>query len=66
MSDTKDKGTIIVPTDEAIIVPERAIVVIRTPEEFAKAVMKADPSFAKIHKSAANDYFISFQGGRRK
>lgn len=52
-------------TDKLIITPHEVeteesgtIVVIRTPEQFAKAVMSADPEFARIHKGHHNDPFI--------
>jgi len=44
-----------------IIIPERKIEVIRTPEEFAKAVMESGSEFGKIHKPHHLDPFHPFR-----
>lgn len=41
-----------------IIVPEKAVVIVRSDEEIAKAVMAAGPDFAKIHKNHHRDHYI--------
>ena len=37
---------------------EETIIVVRTPEQFARAVMAAGEEFGKIHKNPHNDPFI--------
>lgn len=44
-----------------IIVPETKIEVIRTPEEFAKAVMESGTDFGKVQKPRFNDHFVPFR-----
>ena len=53
-------------SDKLIITPHEVeteesetIVVIRTPEQFAKAVMAAGAEFGKMHKNHHNDPFIT-------
>ena len=41
-----------------IVVPDTAIIVVRSDEEIAKAVMAAGPAFGKIHKQHHLDHFI--------
>ena len=48
---TKDSGKI-------LVVPDTAIVIVRSDEEIAKAVMSAGPAFGKIHKQHYRDHFI--------
>ncbi len=51
-------------TDEVIVVPDKAIIVVRTDVEVAAAVMAAGPEFGKIHKSAKGDFFATFRNRR--
>lgn len=46
---------LIITPNETKIEEVETIVVIRSPEEFADAVMKADPEFGRIHKNPHND-----------
>lgn len=48
---TKDSGKI-------LVIPKAAVVVVRSDEEVAKAIMAAGPDFGKIHKNHFNDHFI--------
>ena len=54
---TKDSG-IILHTDEVIVVPDKAIVVVRSDAEVAAAIMAAGTEFGKIHKSAKGEFFF--------
>ena len=47
-----------------IVVPDTAIIVVRSDEEVAKAVMAAGPAFGKIHKQHHNDHFILRNSGK--
>lgn len=49
---------IIITPHEVELEKVETIVVVRTPEEFAKAVMRSDPEFARIHKPKHNDPFV--------
>jgi len=44
--------------ENLIIVPEKAVIIVRSDEEVAKAVMAAGPAFGKIHKNHHRDHFI--------
>jgi hypothetical protein len=50
--------------DEAIIVPDKAVIMVRTDAEVAAAIMAAGPEFGKIHKGAASDIFKPFKNRR--
>jgi len=54
-------GVIIVSTDEVIVVPDKAVIVVRTDAEVATAIMAAGPDFGKIHKSAKGEFFFKSQ-----
>ncbi len=47
-----------------IVVPDTAIIVVRSDEEVAKAVMAAGPAFGKIHKQHHSDHFILRNSGK--
>jgi hypothetical protein len=47
-----------------IVVPDTAVIVVRSDEEIAKAVMAAGPSFGKIHKNHHRDHFILRNNGK--
>jgi len=41
-----------------IVVPDTAVIVVRSDEEVAKAIMAAGPTFGKIHKNHHRDHYI--------
>lgn len=55
---SKDKNIIL--QDTGIVVPDKAIVVVRSADQIAKAIMEAGPEFGKINKGAAKDLFKPF------
>lgn len=56
MADKNDTGL--------IVVPDTAVVIVRSDEEIAKAVMAAGPAFGKIHKQHHRDHFILRKNGK--
>jgi hypothetical protein len=52
---------LIITPHETEIEEVETIVVIRSPEEFAAAMMKIDPESSRIHKSHHNDPFVKFR-----
>lgn len=50
MADKDDTGL--------IVVPDTAVIVVRSDEEIAKAIMAAGPTFGKIQKQHHRDHFI--------
>ena len=50
MADKSDTGL--------IVVPDTAVVVVRSDEEIAKAIMAAGPDFGKVQKQHHRDHFI--------
>jgi hypothetical protein len=54
------KETVVKEQSDAniIVVPEKAVIIVRSDKEIAQAVMAAGPDFAKIHKQHRRDHFI--------
>lgn len=47
-----------------IVVPNKAVEVVRSDEEIAKAIMAAGTDFGKIHKNHHRDHFILRNNGK--